>query len=140
MDDANTSQAPPSNAGSASSRGSKSKRSSVACRRCRRLRTKCTHDQGQQPCDPCGRVGGAVAKECSYPTRGDAFDRRFRIKRATHASFDARGSERQSSAPSHSSREDQDDFGGTHERGSGQNSELSPTISRRIEVLSPGIR
>ncbi|CAK7198901.1 hypothetical protein SEUCBS139899_001569 [Sporothrix eucalyptigena] len=76
----------------------KPKRSSVACRRCRRLRTKCLQAEssgdkngrqsndrnGPPPCLPCQEAGPDVTKECSYATRGDNADRRFRIKRISY--------------------------------------------------------
>ncbi|KAL1901437.1 hypothetical protein Sste5346_001842 [Sporothrix stenoceras] len=81
-----------------SAKAPKPKRSSVACRRCRRLRTKClqaegtndrsSHQQnnrnGPPPCLPCREAGPDVTKECTYATRGDNADRRFRIKRISY--------------------------------------------------------
>ncbi|CAK7223802.1 hypothetical protein SCUCBS95973_005304 [Sporothrix curviconia] len=103
----------------------KPKRSSVACRRCRRLRTKCLqveagsdypgHQQnsrsGPPPCLPCREAGPDIIKECTYATRGDNADRRFRIKRVSYgdvtvpptapASVSASGvASRESSVPS----------------------------------------
>lgn len=78
-----------------SAKAPKPKRSSVACRRCRRLRTKCLQAEGVNdrphnsrngppPCLPCREAGPDVTKECTYATRGDNADRRFRIKRISY--------------------------------------------------------
>ncbi|CAK7217398.1 hypothetical protein SBRCBS47491_003151 [Sporothrix bragantina] len=80
------------------SKPAKPKRSSVACRRCRRLRTKCLQAEpgsdrpgrqqnncnGLPPCLPCREAGPDITKECTYATRGDNADRRFRIKRISY--------------------------------------------------------